>query len=66
MESELEIAVRQVREAEEHITQQRELIADMERAGLEHAAAIAMATLEPLEATLTTLRERLGRLKASE
>ena len=41
MESELEQARRDVRHAEEHLERERALIADMERAGLRHAARIA-------------------------
>ena len=62
MESELEAAVRAVREVEESVAEQRQLIADMERAGLVHAAAIASAKLEHLESTLATLLERLKRV----
>jgi hypothetical protein len=62
MESELEAAMRAVREVEESVAEQRQLIADMERAGLAHAAAIARAKLETLESTLAGHLERLKRV----
>jgi hypothetical protein len=65
MEQELEIAAQFLRRAEEGLAHQRELIADMERAGLTHAAKIAGATLEAMEAALATHKERFERLRSA-
>jgi hypothetical protein len=62
MESELEAALRAVREVEESVTEQRQRVSYMERAGLMHAAAIASAQLEELESTLAIHLERLKRV----
>jgi hypothetical protein len=62
MESELDAALRAVRDVEESVAEQRQLVADMERAGLTHAAAIASAKLETLESTLAIHLERLKRV----
>ena len=63
METELETAQRQVRESETHLERAQALLADLERAGQDHSAAIVRQTIQSFEAILEGHRLRLERVR---
>lgn len=64
VESELEMAERHLRESEEHVARQRQLVADLNRGSFAKAADVARTTLLLLETSLAMNRERVAQLRA--